>query len=33
MTGKAAAAVTTFGVNFLLRKIALFTPRETEAVE
>ena len=33
MTGKAAAAVATFGVNFLLRKFALFTPRQAEVAE
>jgi hypothetical protein len=31
LTGKLAAAGVTFGVNFLLRKFVLFTPRETLA--
>ena len=33
MAGKAVAATATFGVNFLLRKFALFTPRPTEMAE
>ena len=33
LAGKGAAAVATFGVNFLLRKFALFTPRQTEVAE
>jgi putative flippase GtrA len=33
MAGKAVAATATFGVNFLLRKFALFTPRQTEVAE
>jgi putative flippase GtrA len=33
LSGKAVAACATFGVNFLLRKLTLFTPRGLEAVK
>jgi putative flippase GtrA len=33
LSGKAVAACATFGVNFLLRKLALFTPRGVEVVK
>ena len=33
LTGKAVAACVTFGVNFLLRKFALFTPRGVAVVK
>lgn len=33
LTGKAVAACATFGVNFLLRKLALFTPRGVAVVK
>ena len=33
LVGKTVAACATFGVNFMLRKLALFTPRGVEVVE
>jgi putative flippase GtrA len=33
LTGKAVAACATFGINFLLRKLALFTPRGVAVVK